>query len=327
MKIIFFSAKKYDEEYFLLSNKQACHSLKFTEASLTNDTINLITDEQVACVFVNDVLNYEVLLRLSKTTIKLIALRCAGFNNVDIKSARELGFTVVNVPAYSPNAVAEHAVAIMLSLNRNIHRSYSRVRDGNFTLDGLLGFDFSGKTIGIIGAGRIGSLVAQIMQSMGMQVLAYDPDSDKKDIQYVDMDTLFSQSDVISLHCPLNDATKHLINKASLDKMKQGVMLINTSRGAILDTCAVIDALKSKKLGYLGMDVYEYENKLFFEDLSCDVIGDDIFERLLTFPNVLITPHQGFFTVEALKNIADTTFNNIDQFANNIPIENEIISV
>jgi len=326
MKIIFFSAKKYDEEYFRLSNKYACHSLKFTEVPLNNDTISLITDEQVACVFVNDVLDYDVLFNLSKTTIKLIALRCAGFNNIDIKAAQKLGFTVVNVPAYSPNAVAEHTVSMMLALNRNIHRAYSRVRDGNFSLEGLLGYDFNGHTIGIIGTGRIGSIVAQIMQSMGMKILAYDPVCKNEGIKYVDLDTLLSQSDVISIHCPLNEATKHLINKTSLDKMKQGVMLINTSRGAILDTCAVIDALKSKKLGYLGMDVYEFENKLFFEDLSCSIIDDDIFERLLTFPNVLITPHQGFFTTEALKNIADTTFNNIDQFVNNIPIENEILN-
>lgn len=329
MKVIFFSSKHYDEEYFILSNKNYNHDIRFVEAKLTYDTVNLISGESVVCAFVNDTLDRKVLSLLAKLNVKLIALRCAGFNNVDISAASEFGLKIVRVPAYSPDAVAEHTVCLMLSLNRKIYRAYNRVRDGNFSLDGLLGFDFSGKTIGIVGTGKIGSIVARIMSAMGMSILAYDPVHNPECIEfgvkYVNIEQLFMESDVISLHCPLNSETKHLIDKSALDKMKNGIMLINTSRGAILDTCAVIKELKSKKIGYLGLDVYEQESELFFEDLSCEIIQDDVFERLLTFPNVLITAHQGFFTSNALKNIADITLKNIEQFANGFDLSDDVL--
>ena len=318
MNIIFFSAKPYDEEYFISSNLNFNHKLKFAEAKLSIDTVNLIDDESAICAFVNDILDEAVLSKLSEKGIKIIALRCAGFNNVDTDAAHKLNITVIRVPAYSPNAVAEHTVGLMLSLNRKIHRAYNRVRDSNFALNGLLGFDFSGRTIGIVGTGRIGSIVARIMNAMGMNVLAYDPvqniECQNLGVNYVEFDELLTRSDVISLHCPLTEETKHIIDSATLDKMKTGVMLINTSRGAVLDTCAVIEGLKSKKIAYLGLDVYEQESELFFKDLSCEIIEDDVFQRLLTFPNVLITAHQGFFTSDALTNIADTTLKNIMRF-------------
>ncbi|HIP07963.1 MAG TPA: 2-hydroxyacid dehydrogenase [Mariprofundaceae bacterium] len=318
MHILFYNAKAYDKEFFTQANQHFQHDIRFVDAKLNIDTVDLINDEKAICLFVNECADREVMKRLSQVGVQLIALRCAGFNNVDIKAAHEFGITVVRVPAYSPYAVAEHTLGLMLSLNRKIHRAYNRVRDGNFALDGLLGFDFHGRTAGIIGTGRIGALVAKLLRGMGMKVVAYDPqhhpDSDALGIHYVSLADLFAQSDVISLHCPLTPDTHHMIGKQALQSMKQGAMLINTSRGALLDTQAVIHSLKSKHLGYLGLDVYEQESELFFEDFSCDIIQDDIFERLLTFPNVLITSHQGFFTKEALQNIADTTLNNIKQF-------------
>ncbi len=318
MNIIFFSTKPYDEEYFKSSNQNFTHTLRFVEAKLTIDTVNLIDDESTICVFVNDILDKAVLTKLADKGIKLIALRCAGFNNVDTDAAHKLNIAVIRVPAYSPNAVAEHTVGLMLSLNRKIHRAYNRVRDSNFALNGLLGFDFSGRTLGIIGTGRIGTIVARIMSAMGMTVLACDPvhntECENLGVNYVELDELLTRSDVISLHCPLTEETKHIIDGPALDKIKPGVMLINTSRGATLDTCAVIEGLKSKKIAYLGLDVYEQESELFFKDLSCEIIEDDVFERLLTFPNVLITAHQGFFTSDALTNIADTTLDNITRF-------------
>lgn len=328
MKIIFFNTKSYDKEYFRISNMAYKHDIEFVETKLSCETVRLIDDELVVCVFVNDRLNREVLSNLAQAGIKLVALRCAGYNNVDIKAAHEFGLKVVRVPAYSPHAVAEHTVCLMLALNRKIYRSYNRVRDGNFSLDGLLGFKFFGRTIGIIGTGAIGSIVARITSGMGMKVLAYDPVHNPEckniGVSYVTMDQLIVQSDVISLHCPLTKETQHIINESALDNMKHGVMLINSSRGAVLDTGAVIKGLKSKKIGYLGLDVYEQESELFFEDLSSEIIQDDIFERLLTFPNVLVTAHQGFFTSDALKNIADTTLENITQFENSIHLTNEV---
>ncbi|GMR07401.1 MAG: 2-hydroxyacid dehydrogenase [Gammaproteobacteria bacterium] len=331
MKVIFFSTKHYDEECFSSSNEYYCHDLRFVEARLSPDTVSLLAGEPAICVFVNDTLDRQVLSKLSDAGVRLIALRCAGYNNVDIKAARELGLTVVRVPAYSPYAVAEHTVCLMLSLGRKVHRAYYRVRDGNFSLDGLLGFDFCGRTLGIVGSGRIGSVVARIMSAMGMKVLAHDPfhdpDCENIGVSYVDMDHLLAESDVISLHCPLTPETNHLIDESALEKMKKGVMLINTSRGAILDTCAVINGLKTGKIGYLGLDVYEQESEIFFRDLSCEIIQDDVFERLLTFPNVLITTHQGFFTADALKSIADTTLENITQFEEGGDLLNEVPDV
>jgi D-lactate dehydrogenase len=290
----------------------------------------MVTGFSALCVFVNDTLNAPVLQSLSENGTRLIALRCAGFNNIDLPSANRLGITVVRVPAYSPSSVAEHSVALMLSLNRGIHRAYNRVRDGNFSLDGLLGFDLRGKTVGIIGTGGIGTTVAQILHGFGCHLIAHDPfhnpDCEQFGTQYVELNELYESSDIITLHCPLNQQTHHLINAAAIARMKPGVMLINTSRGAVIDAVAVIDGLKSKKIGYLGLDVYEQEGDLFFRDLSNQVIQDDVFERLLTFPNVLITGHQGFFTAEALRNIAHTTLQNINVFERGDPCQNEVTS-
>lgn len=329
MKVIFFSSKKYDKEFFTTANTNFDHDIRFVEAKLSCDTVRLIKDETVVCAFVNDILDHEVIIRLAKKNIKLIALRCAGFNNVDINAATEFGITVVRVPAYSPDSVAEHTICLMLSLNRKVTRAYNRVRDGNFSLNGLLGFNFSGKTLGIVGTGNIGSIVARIMGAMGMNVLAYDPVPNRNclesGVKYVTIEQLFSESDVISLHCPLNIDTRHIVNQSALDIMKHGVMLINTGRGALLDTSAVIKGLKSKKIGYLGLDVYEQESELFFQDLSCEIIQDDVFERLLTFPNVLITAHQGFFTSNALENIAETTLSNIKQFSDGAVLLDDVL--
>jgi len=318
MEIIFYSAKRYDHEYFNLLNRKYQHKLRYVEDRLTSKTVDLIKQESVVCVFVNDVLDQEVLSLLAQQDVKLIALRCAGFDNVDLNAAKQFGIKVIRVGSYSPNSVAEHALCLMLALNRKVYKSYNRVKSGNFSIDGLLGFDFSGKTIGIIGTGKIGLVLSRITQAMGMRVIAYDlvknPECKKLGIEYVSIDTIFSQSDVISLHCSLNARNRHFIDASALEKMKDSVMLINTSRGAIIDTCAVIEALKSKKIGYLGIDVYENEKGLFFEDLSCQTIKDSVFNSLLSFPNVLITSHQGFFTKNALENIANTTLNNIQKF-------------
>jgi D-lactate dehydrogenase len=259
-----------------------------------------------------------VLEALAAFGVKLVALRCAGFNNVDLAAAARLGMGVVRVPAYSPHAVAEHAVALLLSLNRKIHRAYNRVREGNFSLDGLLGFDLHGRTVGVVGTGRIGAVFAHIMAGFGCEVLAYDPTPDAARLpakaRLVSLDEIYAHSDIISLHCPLTPQNRHMIGVPSIAKMKDGVMLINTSRGALLDTRAVIVALKSGRVGALGLDVYEEEGDLFFEDLSCEIIPDDIFTRLLTFPNVLITGHQAFFTREALEKIATTTVANVTEW-------------
>lgn len=270
------------------------------------------------CVFVNDTLDATVLNILAERGVRLIALRCAGYNNVDSKRAQELGLTIVRVPAYSPYAVSEHTLCLILALNRHVHKAYNRVRDGNFSLNGLLGFDLHGKTAGIIGTGRIGRLVARSLNALGMNVVAYDPvpivNPTKFGFVYKSLDTVLYESDILSLHCPLNQDTFHLINTSNLNLLKPGVMIINTSRGALLDAEAITVRLKSKKIGYLGLDVYEQESELFFEDLSSEIIQDDVFERLLTFPNVLITSHQGFFTAEAIDNIAHTTLDNIQAF-------------
>lgn len=331
MNIVFFNTKSYDQTFFESANKIFNHHLRFIEPRLSSETANLVNGEPVICVFVNDTLDKDVLLTLQARGVQLIALRCAGYNNVDLQAACELGIKVVRVPSYSPNAVAEHAVGLMLALNRKLYRAYSRVREGNFSLNGLLGFDFAGRTAGIIGTGQIGSIVARILCSFGMDVLAYDPvrntDCEKLGIQYVDKIELFSRSDVISLHSPLMDETHHMISASAIAKMKDNVMLINTSRGAILDTCAIIDGLKSKKIGYLGLDVYEQESALFFEDMSCEIIQDDIFQRLLTFPNVLITAHQGFFTEDALRNIAHTTLKSVDDFEQGRRLDYELLPI
>ena len=317
MKIAVFSAKRYDREFLDAANTDG-HVLRYFQPHLDAETASLAAGFDAVCAFVNDTLSAEVLEALAASGVKLIALRCAGFNNVDLAAAARLGIGVVRVPAYSPHAVAEHAVALLLSLNRKIHRAYNRIREGNFSLDGLLGFDLHGRTVGVIGTGRIGAVFAHIMAGFGCEVLAYDPFPDAAKLpakaRLVSLDEIYAQSDIISLHCPLSPQNKHMIGVASIAKMKAGVMLINTSRGALLDTRAVIVALKSGKVGALGLDVYEEEGDLFFEDLSCEIIPDDVFTRLLTFPNVLITGHQAFFTREALGNIAATTLANITTY-------------
>ncbi len=317
MKIAVFSAKSYDRKSLEAINVNYNHELVFFSPHLAAETASLALGFECVCVFVNDCLNAETLKAIAAGGTKLIALRCAGFNNIDLAVAKELGITVVRVPAYSPYAVAEHTVGLILTLNRKFHRAYARVREGNFSLDGLLGFDLHDRTVGIIGTGRIGAITAQILHGFGCQILAYDkyPNPDCKAIAlYVDLPELFNKSDIISLHCPLTPETHHLVNAEAIAQMKQNVMLINTSRGALIDTEAVITGLKSGKVGYLGLDVYEQEADLFFEDLSNTVIQDDVFERLLTFPNVVITGHQAFFTEDALRNIAETTLTNISDF-------------
>ncbi len=317
MKIAVFSTKPYDQE-FLGKAAGAAHVIRFFEAHLCEETASLAAGFDAVCVFVNDTLNASVLETIAAFGVKLVALRCAGFNNVDLAAAAKLGITVVRVPAYSPYAVAEHAVALVLALNRKVHRAYNRVREGNFALDGLLGFDLHGRTVGVVGTGRIGAVFAHIMAGFGCRILCHDPfavaDKLPADARIVTLEDIYDESDIISLHCPLTPENYHLISVQTLECMKDGVMLINTSRGALLDTPAVISALKSGKVGALGLDVYEEEGDLFFEDLSSRIIPDDVFMRLLTFPNVLITGHQAFFTREALENIARTTMANVAEW-------------
>lgn len=329
MKVAVFSTKVYDRKFLEAVNSQYGHELTFFEPRLDTQTTILASGCPAVCVFVNDSLNGQVLEKLAQQGTRLIALRCAGFNNVDVTKATELDMTVVRVPAYSPYAVAEHTIGLMLALNRKINRAYSRVREGNFSLDGLLGFDMHGRTVGIVGTGKIGVVVAQILTGMGCQLVAYDPypnpECQALGVKYVELTELFSISDIITLHCPLTPENYHLINSEALEQMKPGVMLINTSRGGLIDTKDIIVALKSKKIGYLALDVYEEESDLFFEDLSNEVIQDDIFQRLLTFPNVIITAHQAFLTENALHNIAETTLSNINNFDKGVPCPNKII--
>lgn len=317
MRIAVFSAKPYDRTFITRANTANRHSVSFFDARLTVNTAPLARGFEGVCVFVNDCLDAAVLQQLHDGGIRLVALRSAGFNHVDLTVAERLGITVVRVPAYSPHAVAEHAVALMLSLNRMTYRAYNRVREGNFALDGLLGFDLYGKTVGVVGTGQIGLIFADIMYGFGCRIVASDPfpsPDAKSFVEYVSLATLFSRADIISLHCPLTPETHHLIDASAIAKMKDGVMLINTGRGRVVDTQAIIAGLKSGKIGRLGLDVYEEEEQLFFEDLSQGVIDDDQFMRLTTFHNVLITGHQAFFTTEALTNIAETTLANIDAF-------------
>lgn len=330
MKVAFFSTKDYDRIFFDQANESIGHDLHYLHYQLNSETVGLVEDEPAVCVFVNDELDAEVLRTLQQRGVRLVVLRCAGFNNVDLVATEKLDISVVRVPAYSPNAVAEHTLGLMLSLNRKIHRAYNRVREGNFSLDGLLGFDLNGRTVGIIGTGRIGRILARILLAIGCKIIASDPlpcpECEQMGVRYVELTELFQQSDIISLHCPLNCDTHHLINESTIAQMKQGIMIINTSRGATLDARAVIIGLKSGKIGYLGLDVYEQEGDLFFQDLSGQIIQDDVFERLVSFPNVLITGHQGFFTEDALQNIAQTTLGNISDIEKNGKCINEISS-
>lgn len=318
MKIGLFDYKPYDKIFFQQANRDFNFSIEYFPHKLQPETARGIVDLDVVCVFVNDDLNRQCIEILRDKGVKLIALRCAGYNNVDIQTASNLGIKVVRVPSYSPQAVAEHALAMILSLNRKIHKAYARVREGNFSLNGLLGFNLQGKSVGIVGTGNIGAALAKLLSAMDVNLLACDPQVNEQcrawGVQYVGLSELFKRSHIISLHCPLTAQTHHLIDEKAIAQMQDGVMLINTSRGAVIDSPALIQGLKTGKIGYLGMDVYEQEGDLFFEDLSCQIIQDDVFERLLTFPNVLITGHQGFFTHEALEKIAYTTLNNIAEF-------------
>ncbi|HAI84631.1 MAG TPA: hydroxyacid dehydrogenase [Chitinophagaceae bacterium] len=316
MHIQFFSTQPYDKLSFEKHNEQFRYQLSFLEIPLNKKTVNIIADDCAAvCVFVNDKVCAETIAYLAVKGIKLIALRCAGFNNVDIHAAKAAGIHVCRVPAYSPEAVAEHAVAMLLTLNRKTHKAYNRVREQNFALNGLLGFDLHGKTVGVIGTGNIGAAFSKIMLGFGCKVLAFDlianKDLEALGVTYLPLLEVLQQAQVISLHCPLNEQTHHLINADTLAIMQQGATLINTSRGGLIDTQAVIQALKKGKLAYLGIDVYEQEEKLFFKDLSGDIIADDVIQRLMSFPNVLVTAHQAFFTQEALTQIALTTLGSV----------------
>ena len=316
MKVAFFSTKPYDKQTFSTVSESHRHELTFFEPRLNLATAALAKGFPAVCIFINDDLGEATLQQIAATGTQVIALRCAGFNNVDLKAAQKLGITVVRVPAYSPYAVAEHAVGLILMLNRKLYRAYNRVRDDNFALNGLLGFDLYGKTVGVVGTGKIGQCFARIMHGFGCKLLAYDvyqsPACLEIGVQYVDLTDLLAQSDIVSLHCPLLPSTHHIINTESLQHLKPGAMLINTSRGGLIHTRAVINAIKLGVVGYFGTDVYEEEENLFFEDLSDTVILDETFQLLQSFPNVVVTAHQAFFTQEALSNIAETTLTNID---------------
>ena len=315
MRVAVFSTKPHDREFLGQAASHFKHELTFFEPRLTDETVQLAAGFPAVCIFVNGRLDAPVIEQLAANGTRFIALRCAGFNNVDLPAALKAGLSIVRVPAYSPHAVAEHTVALMLALNRNIHRAYNRVREGNFALNGLMGFDLCGRTVGIVGTGKIGEVVAQIMKGFGCHILAYDvkpnPECTALGATYVELPELFSKADIITLHCPLTPTTRHLINPETIATMRRGVMLINTSRGAVVNTGAVIAALKSGQIGHLGLDVYEEESDYFFEDLSHTAIADDQLARLMTFPNVIVTGHQAFFTAEALTSIAETTLKNL----------------
>ncbi|EPR11027.1 hypothetical protein M527_04750 [Sphingobium indicum IP26] len=318
MDVTVFSTKAYDRRFLDEANaaKGAPHRMRYLEVRLTEESALLAAGTPAICAFVNDVLDRPVLTRLAAGGTKMLALRSAGFNHVDLAAANELGIAVGRVPAYSPDAVAEHTVGLILTLNRKIHRAYARVREGNFALDGLLGFDLKGRTAGVVGAGKIGTAVARILAGFGCRILVHDPAPTPEiraaGAEIVDLQTLLASSDIVTLHCPLTPETRHLIDGNALSLVKRGVMLINTGRGA--DTRALIEGLKNGVIGYLGLDVYEEEGDLFFENLSDEILQDDLFARLLTFPNVLITGHQAFFTVEAMTAIAATTIDNLSCF-------------
>ncbi|PAA08335.1 2-hydroxyacid dehydrogenase [Pseudomonas fragi] len=322
MRTILFSSQTYDRDSFTAAAQDDGNELHFQPARLTLDTAALAHDYEVVCPFINDDLSAPVLEQLAAGNTRLIALRSAGYNHVDLPAAKRLGLSVVRVPAYSPHAVAEHAVALILALNRRLHRAYNRTREGDFTLHGLTGFDLVGKTVGVVGTGQIGATFGKIMAGFGCKLMCFDPYPNAELLalgaQYVSLPELLAGSHIISLHCPLTADNKHLINAASLATLKHGAMLINTGRGALVDTPALIEALKNGQLGYLGLDVYEEEAQLFFEDRSDLPLQDDVLARLLTFPNVIITAHQAFLTREALNAIASTTLSNIVAWKNGV---------
>lgn len=331
MKVAVFSTKPHDVEYLNKFNAKDKHQFIFFDTALNIATTQLCKGFDAVCVFVNDQLSKAAIEQLAISNIKLIVLRCAGFNNVDIIAALEKNIIVLRVPTYSPQAVAEHTMALILTLSRKTHKAFNRVRENNFSLTGLMGFNLSGKTVGVIGTGKIGGAFCKMAQGFNCNVIAYDIketiDLKQQGITYTSLEELLVIADIISLHCPLTPQTNHLFNSETLSKMKKGAMLINTSRGGLINTSDVIHALKTEQLGYLGIDVYEQEENLFFNNLSETLVQDDLLERLLTFPNVLITPHQGFFTIEALSQIAITTIKNCSDFEDGLILENEIKSL
>lgn len=328
VKIAFFDSKPYDEVSFKKTNESFGFDIRYYKGHLNKNNVVLAKGADVVCIFVNAVVDAYVINELVTYGVKLIALRCAGYNNVDLKAAKDR-IKVVRVPAYSPHAVAEHTLALMMTLNRKTHKAYSRTREGNFSLNGLLGFDMFEKTAGIIGTGKIAKILILILRSMGVKIVAYDlfPDSDfakKYDVEYTSLDELYQRSDIISLHCPLTKETEYIIDNKSIDKMKDGVMIINTGRGKLIRTQALIKGLKSKKIGSAGLDVYEEESGYFFEDGSNKVMDDDVLARLLSFNNVVVTSHQAFFTKEAMEGIAETTLQNIQDLIDGTVLANEV---
>lgn len=324
IKVAFFDAKEYDIDSFNKANRNEQFDIRFFETRLTEDTVKLADGYDVVCVFVNDSVSKNVIDGLVKDGVKLIALRCAGYNNVDIEYAFGK-IHVVRVPAYSPYAVAEHAMALLLTSIRRIHKAYNRTKEFNFSLSGLTGFDLHGKTVGVVGTGKIGRIFIDICRGFGMNIIAYDkyPAKDSG-IDYVELNELLEKSDIISLHCPLTDENRHMINAESIGIMKKGVVLINTSRGALIDSNALVDGIKARKVGAACLDVYEEESNVFFHDYSGHIVDDDTLARLISMPNVIVTSHQAFLTNEALDNIADTTLSNIDEYFSNNTCKNEI---
>ncbi len=329
MKIAFFDTHSYDKKSFTEANKAFNYEIDFRDYKLNENTAMTAQDFDVVCVFVNDVVNEAVIKTLADCGVKLIALRCAGFNNVDLKAAAAAGIKVVRVPAYSPYAVAEHGVALLMSLTRHIPQAYLRTKTANFNIEGLTGRDLFGLTAGILGTGKIGRIMADILMGFGMKIIAYDPFpntkwAQEKNIEYVDLEEIFKRSDVLSLHCPLTEETKHIVNHDRMKMMKHDAVIINTGRGALIDSKALVHALKHGHIGGIGMDVYEEESKYFFSHWSTDIMTDDTLARLLTFPNVIITGHQAFLTTNALKNLADTTLENIKAFSAGNELVNEV---
>lgn len=329
MRLAIFDTHRYDREIFTKANEGFGHDLVFFEPRLFSETASLAKGFPAVCSFVHDRIDPETLRILKNGGVQLIALRSAGFNHVDLVAAKELVVKIVRVPAYSPHAVAEHAIALVLALNRKLYRAYNRVREANFSLEGLMGFDLFGKTVGILGTGKIGAAVIKIFHGLGCRILCYDLNHDSQlvtqyGVHYVGLDSLYRDSDILSLHLPLTPETQHLINKGAIAKMKQGVILINTGRGGLIDTPALINGLKSGRIGAAGLDVYEEEDNIFYRDLSDQVLQDDVLARLLTFPNVLITSHQGYFTREALIQIAQTTLQNVSSFEKGGTLKNEV---
>ncbi len=329
MKIAFFDTHSYDKKSFTEANKAFNYEIDFRDYKLNENTAMTAQGFDVVCVFVNDVVNEAVIKTLADCGVKLIALRCAGFNNVDLKAAAAAGIKVVRVPAYSPYAVAEHGVALLMSLTRHIPQAYLRTKTANFNIEGLTGRDLFGLTAGILGTGKIGRIMADILMGFGMKIIAYDPFPNtkwakEKNIEYVDLEEIFKRSDVLSLHCPLTEETKHIVNHDRMKMMKHDAVIINTGRGALIDSKALVHALKHGHIGGIGMDVYEEESKYFFSDWSTDIMTDDTLARLLTFPNVIITGHQAFLTTNALKNLADTTLENIKAFSSGNELVNEV---